>query len=224
MNRIGHVLAQERRNLVQVGNTRHHVETLAAAITFAQERLAQRYGIEGRDEGAHSQPVDGRRRDDGHFANAGQRELQCARNGRRGQRQHMHLFAQLLQAFFMAHAEMLLLIDDEKAEILERDRFRQQRMRADHNVDLSAFDAFAHLRQLLRRNETRSLRNLHRKTAEPLRKGLKCWRAAARRHQTATCLPSITARKAARSATSVLPKPTSPQMSRSISRPSRDPP
>ena len=32
----------------------------------------------------------------------------------------------------------------------------------------------------------------------------------------ATCLPPVTATKAARSATSVLPKPTSPQISRSI--------
>ncbi|MNR54623.1 hypothetical protein D3C85_1748450 [compost metagenome] len=36
---------------------------------------------------------------------------------------------------------------------------------------------------------------------------------------TATCLPPITATKAARSATSVLPKPTSPHTSRSIGRP-----
>ena len=36
---------------------------------------------------------------------------------------------------------------------------------------------------------------------------------------TATCVPLIAATKAARSATSVLPKPTSPQTSRSIGRP-----
>ena len=36
---------------------------------------------------------------------------------------------------------------------------------------------------------------------------------------TATCAPVIATRKAARSATSVLPKPTSPQISRSIGRP-----
>ena len=36
---------------------------------------------------------------------------------------------------------------------------------------------------------------------------------------TATCTPFIAAMKAARNATSVLPKPTSPQTSRSIGRP-----
>ncbi len=50
---------------------------------------------------------------------------------------------------------------------------------------------------------------------------MKCWRASSVVGTvTATCLPAITARNAARSATSVLPKPTSPQISRSIGRPS----
>jgi hypothetical protein len=39
-----------------------------------------------------------------------------------------------------------------------------------------------------------------------------------RRHEDATCLPACTALKAARRATSVLPKPTSPQIRRSIGR------
>ncbi len=51
-------------------------------------------------------------------------------------------------------------------------------------------------------------------------KVLKCWRASSVvGTTTATCLPLIAATKAARSATSVLPKPTSPQISRSIGRP-----
>ncbi len=44
-------------------------------------------------------------------------------------------------------------------------------------------------------------------------KVLKCWRAnSVVGTMTATCLPLMAARKAARSATSVLPKPTSPQI------------
>ena len=49
---------------------------------------------------------------------------------------------------------------------------------------------------------------------------MKCWRASSVvGTTTATCLPFMAVTKAARSATSVLPKPTSPQMSRSIGRP-----
>ena len=51
-------------------------------------------------------------------------------------------------------------------------------------------------------------------------KVLKCWRASSVvGTTTATCLPFMAATKAARNATSVLPKPTSPQTSRSIGRP-----
>ena len=48
----------------------------------------------------------------------------------------------------------------------------------------------------------------------------KCWRASkVVGTTTATCAPDMAAIKAARRATSVLPKPTSPQISRSIGRP-----
>ena len=51
-------------------------------------------------------------------------------------------------------------------------------------------------------------------------KVLACWRAnSVVGTTTATCLPFIATAKAARSATSVLPKPTSPQIRRSIGRP-----
>ncbi len=51
-------------------------------------------------------------------------------------------------------------------------------------------------------------------------KVLACWRASSVVGAiTATCTPDMAAMKAARNATSVLPKPTSPQISRSIGRP-----
>ena len=48
----------------------------------------------------------------------------------------------------------------------------------------------------------------------------KCWRTSSVvGARIATCLPAIATTNAARSATSVLPKPTSPQISRSIGWP-----
>ena len=55
----------------------------------------------------------------------------------------MDLGAQLLEAFLVRDAEMLLLVDDQKAEVLELDRLAEQRMRADDDVDRSVGDAFA---------------------------------------------------------------------------------
>ncbi len=49
----------------------------------------------------------------------------------------MHLGAQLLQPLLMGDAEMLLLVDDDEAEILERDRLAEHRMRADDDIDVA---------------------------------------------------------------------------------------
>ena len=60
-------------------------------------------------------------------------------------------------------------------------------------------------------------------TGQPAKRSLKvlkCWRASRVVGQTmATCWPLMATTKAARMATSVLPKPTSPQISRSIGVP-----
>ena len=150
-----------------------------------------------------------------------ERELQGARDRRRGQRQHVHLGAQLLELLLVRHAEMLLLVDDDEAEILELDGLAEERVGADDNVDVAFGEALLRLRELLRRDQPRGLRDLDRIAAQPVaEKVLKCWRASSVvGTTTATCLPFIAATKAARSATSVLPKPTSPQISRSIGRP-----
>ena len=47
----------------------------------------------------------------------------------------MHLGAQFLQALLVRDAEMLLLVDDDEAEVLERDRLAEQRVGADDDVD-----------------------------------------------------------------------------------------
>ena len=51
----------------------------------------------------------------------GQRHLQRARDRRRGQRQHVDVGAQLLQPLLVLDAEVLLLVDDEQAEVAEPD-------------------------------------------------------------------------------------------------------
>ena len=137
---LGHQLAQLGRDLRQVLDARADIEALAAAILLAQQRLADGHAVERRDEGAHGQAIDRRRGDQAHVAHAGQRELQGARDRRRGQRQHMDVGAQLLQPLLVADAEMLLLVDDQQAEVLELDALGQQRVGADHDVDRALLD------------------------------------------------------------------------------------
>ncbi len=75
----GTCLVEEVLDAGEVLDARADIERLAAAIAFAQQRLAHDQRIERRHEGAHRQAVDRRRGDDREVAHAGQRELQaCA--------------------------------------------------------------------------------------------------------------------------------------------------
>ena len=54
----------------------------------------------------------------------------------------MRVGAILFQALFVLHAEMLFFIDDDHADIAELDRFREERVRADDDIDASVLKAF----------------------------------------------------------------------------------
>ncbi len=141
---LRHVLVEELLGAGEVLDARADIERLAAAIALAQQRLAHDQRIERRDEGAHRQPVDRRRGDDRQVAHARERQLQGARDRRRGQRQHVHLGAQLLELLLVGDAEMLLLVDDQQAEVLELDGLAEQRVGADDDVDAALGEALLH--------------------------------------------------------------------------------
>ena len=157
---LGHVLVEEVLGVGEVLDARADIERLAAAIALAQQRFAHHHRIERRDEGAHREPVDRRRGDDRHFAHAGERQLQRARDRRRGEREHVHLGAQLLELLLVGDAEMLLLVDDDEAEILELDGLAEQRMGADDDVDLALGKSLLHPRQLRGGDQPRGLRDV----------------------------------------------------------------
>ena len=110
---LRNILAQELAYFGEIGDAGDDIEALPAAEMFAQQGFADDDGIEGRDIGAHREAVQGRRGDQRKFAHAGQRQLQGAGNGRGGERQHMDIGAEFLEALLVLHAEMLLLIDDQ---------------------------------------------------------------------------------------------------------------
>ena len=64
----------------EVGQTRADVKTLAATIMLAHQRFADYQGIKRRNEGAHSHTIDRCSRDQRQLADAGQRQLQRARD------------------------------------------------------------------------------------------------------------------------------------------------
>ena len=78
-------------------------------------------GIEVRDHGMNRQAILGRGFDHAHVADAQQRHVQRARNGRGAHGEHVDVLADLLQPLLVAHAEALLLVDDQQAEIAKLD-------------------------------------------------------------------------------------------------------
>ena len=84
--------------------------------------------------GLHRLTVGGRLLKGAHVPQAGEGHVQRA--GDRGSRQgqHIHLTAHFLQPLLVGHAEALLLIDDQQAQILELHAFLQQFVGADQHV------------------------------------------------------------------------------------------
>ena len=165
---IWHGLAQKLGNVVEIGNTRGDVIGLAAAETLAPQRFLQNHRIEWRDVGPDRQAVHRRRRNQRQFANARQSQLQRARNRRRRKRQHVHVVAHLLQALFVRDAEVLLFIDDKQAEARELDRFAEQRMRADDDIDCSRLETRLDFGEPFGPDHPRSLCDFQRQTLEAL--------------------------------------------------------
>ena len=66
---------------------------------------------------------------------------------------------------------MLLLVDDQQAEILELDRLGEQRVRADHDIDRALLEAGLGLLRLPRRYQARQPADLDRQALEALDEG-----------------------------------------------------
>ena len=96
-----------------------HEVDLAAALQLDLDRRAHELLVEFRDDGLDRHAVFGRRVDDAHVAQADQRHVQRARDWRGRHGEHVDLAAHLLEAFFVAHAEALLFIDNQQAEIVK---------------------------------------------------------------------------------------------------------
>ena len=70
----------------------------------------------------------------------------------------MDVGLQLLQPLLVLDAEMLLLVDDQQAEIAELDALAEKRMGADDDVDIAVGDASLDRRQFLGADQARRLR------------------------------------------------------------------
>ena len=142
--RLGDELAQLLAHVVDVLHAVVDEEHLALAQQLPPDRLRCGALVELAHIGEDGLTVLGRRVHEGEIANAGERHLERARDRCRGEREHVHVGAELLDELLVLHAEALLLVDHQEAEILEADVARQQPVGRDHHVDRSVGDAGDH--------------------------------------------------------------------------------
>ena len=157
---------------LDVFNAVVQVKDLPAALQLAAHGVAQHVPVVLHDEGLHGDAVLRRLLDGGHVADAGQGHIQCARDGRGREREHVNGAAHLLDVLLVRHAETLLLIDDEQTEILELDVLLQQLVRANHEVALARAHIGERLPHLRLRAEAREHPDLDREAVKALHSGL----------------------------------------------------
>ncbi len=146
---------------------------LAAALQFAQHRLADHAFFLAAHEGLDREPLLRRGCNDREIAQPFERHPERARDRRGGERQHVDFRTQRLQRFLLAHAETVFLVDDHEAEALELHVRRQQLVRADHDVDAAFVDLRDRRVDFLRGLEARQLDDPHRPVGEAVGEGLR---------------------------------------------------
>ena len=129
---------QHRAQLLRLGLDRLdpvvHVEDLAAAVELAQDRVLDQAGRGFRHPRLDRQPVLRRRLDDAHVANAGERQVERARDGRGRQGEHVNLGPEPLETLLGRDPEALLLVDDDQTQVSEADVLREQPVGPDDEV------------------------------------------------------------------------------------------
>ena len=145
-----------------------HEINLAAAVEFLLDGGLDKLLVPVRDHGLNCHAVFGRRFDHAHVAQTHQRHVQRARNRRRRHGEHVHFRAHLLDAFFVAHAEALLLVHHQQAEVGELHVLGQQAVGADQDVHFAGFHSLQNFFHLLGRPEAADHFDRQRKRRESL--------------------------------------------------------
>ena len=108
---------------------------LAVAVQLAVDGPPDRLGVEPDDARLDGLAVRRRRLQVRDVADAQQAHVQRPRDRRGRERQHVDRRAERLEPLLVLDAEPLLLVDDDQAQVLERDVLLQDPVRADQDID-----------------------------------------------------------------------------------------
>ncbi len=153
-----------------------HVVHLSAAIELRRDRALHDRVRLRHDDGLDRHAVLRRGLDQREVAHAHQRHLQRARNRRRGEREHVDGRLELFEPLLVHHAEALLFVDHDQAEVAEHDVLLQDAVRSDHDVDFAERDVVDDRARFLLGLEARELFDPDRKRGEARQQGARVLR------------------------------------------------
>ena len=140
---------------------------LSAPCQFPVDRLAHHLFVVLTDKSLDRDSLVGRFFQNAHIPDSDQTHVHGTGDWRRRQRQDIHVFLHLLDLFLVRHAESLLFVDDQKAQILEDHILGQYPVGSDHDIHQSLFQIRQCLFLLSRRPEPAHQIHAHRKIFHP---------------------------------------------------------
>ena len=164
--RLGHEFLQRVRQAVDRLDAVVDHEHLAAAGQLLADGVGQDLALVRHDVRGDRVAVARCRLDHREVAHTEQRHLQGARNRSGGHRQHVDVLLELLEPLLLGHAEALLLVDDQQAEVLELHVLGEQPVGADGHVGGAVLDRLRGHARLGRGAESREQLHLHREGGE----------------------------------------------------------
>ena len=161
-------LPQPSGGVFDVLHTVVKVIHLTAPVQLPADGLSHHAPVMLQHIGLYRLAVLGRFLDGAHVTDAAEGHVQRAGNGSSRQRQRIHLLCPLPQLLFMGHAEALLLIDHQQAQILERHILAQQLMGTDQQIHPARLHPLQHILDLLGGTEPGQHLHRDREGAEPV--------------------------------------------------------
>ena len=132
---VGDELFDARGEFVDGADAVVEEVNLAAAFEFADDGVAHGAFVVGADGGLDGLAVGRRGLDEGHVAGSHEREVEGAGDRGGGEGEDVDESEAVLEDFLVLHAEALLLVDDDEAEVFEFDVVAEEAVGADDDVD-----------------------------------------------------------------------------------------
>ena len=150
---LGRRLRHARDRVIYRSHTIAHIIDLTLAAQLATDGVRDHVGVPLAHRDLHGKASRRRHHDQAHVTHTAHGHLHGARDGRRRECQHVYLLAHVLELLLVLHAKALLLVYDDKTEVVRVHVRREQTVRSDEHAHRSVGKAHECASLLCRRHE-----------------------------------------------------------------------